>query len=489
MSNALSQKILSELSLFIEEHMGLSFPPERWPDLERGIVSAAKEFGFKDVLSCMKWLRSASISRREIETLACHLTVGETFFFREKESFEILEQEILPRLIRDRNLEKRLRIWSAGCSTGEEPYSIAISLMRTFPDIHDWNITLLATDINSNALKKAAKGVYSEWSFRESPFWLKESYFRKNREGHYEILPEIRKRVTFTYLNLAEDPYPSLMNNTNAMDLIFCRNVLMYFTPDKGKAVLLKFYRALLEEGWLIVSPTDATQMFPAQFTPKRFPHATLYQKSKEPLEEIPPPLVIDSRERVQEEFVISQHHAGESPLPLYKGEAYTPQSTTTAQVFEKLQESIPQPERGDQEVGEKARFYANQGHLSDALEWCEKGIAADKLNLDLYYLRALILEEEGESEKAISTLHQVLYLDPNFIPAHYALGNLLLRRKNYGEAERHFQLILSLLADAPSEEVLPELEGITAGRLREIIRATEYWKSTEEKRNVRRVG
>lgn len=139
--------------------------------------------------------------------------------------------------------------------------------------------------------------------------------------------------------------------------------------------------------------------------------------------------------------------------------------------------------------MGEKARFYANQGHLSDALEWCEKGIAADKLNLDLYYLRALILEEEGESEKAISTLHQVLYLDPNFIPAHYALGNLLMRKKNYGEAERHFQLILSLLADAPSEEVLPELEGITAGRLREIIRATEYWKSTEEKRNVRRVG
>jgi len=229
-SSNISTHQLSRISELVSALMGLHFPEGRYIDLERGIESASIDFGFdNNIEEFIKWLTSAALTKSHIETLASHLTVGETFFFREKRSFDVLEREILPGLIQSKDGgEKRLRIWSAGCSTGEEPYSIAILLNRMIPDLKDWNITILATDINSRVLKKASEGVYTDWSFRDTPPWIKEGYFKKIKEGVYEILPQFRKMVSFEYLNLAEDVYPTLLNNTNAIDLIFicCRQDL-----------------------------------------------------------------------------------------------------------------------------------------------------------------------------------------------------------------------------------------------------------------------
>lgn len=239
---------------------------ERWHDLERRLGSAAREFGFKDIEACIQWLMSAPLTKSQIEILASYLTVGETYFFREKKSFEILEEQILPELIHSRQAERRLRIWSAGCCTGEEPYSLAILLSKMIFDLKDWNITILATDINPRFLQKATEGVYSEWSFRGTPPWIKEKYFKRTQKGHFEILPPIKEMVMFSHLNLAEDTYPSFLNNTNGLDIIFCRNVLMYFTPECVKKVIKNLYCSLMEGGWLIVSPSEAFNVHFSQF-------------------------------------------------------------------------------------------------------------------------------------------------------------------------------------------------------------------------------
>ena len=280
-SSNISTHQLSRISELVSALMGLHFPEGRYIDLERGIESASIVFGFdNNIEEFIKWLTSAALTKSHIETLASHLTVGETFFFREKRSFDVLEREILPGLIQSKDGgEERLRIWSAGCSTGEEPYSIAILLNRMIPDLKDWNITILATDINSRVLKKASEGVYTDWSFRDTPPWIKEGYFKKIKEGVYEILPPFRKMVSFEYLNLAEDVYPSLLNNTNAIDLIFCRNVLMYFSTDTAKKSVNGFYKSLVDGGWLLLGPTDAMKPLSPEFVTVNFDNITLYRK------------------------------------------------------------------------------------------------------------------------------------------------------------------------------------------------------------------
>lgn len=233
-----SEILFSQLSELIAARMGLYFPKARWHDLERGIASAAPEFGLKDVESCIQWLLSSPWTQSQIEILAVHLTVGETYFFREKRGFDLLEEHILPELIGSRRgVQKHLRIWSAGCATGEEPYSIAILLHQVLPDLKDWDITILATDMNPRFLQRASEGVYGEWSFRDTPIWIKERYFKKKESHRFEILPQIQRMVTFSYLNLAEDADPSFLNHPQAIDVIFCRNVLIYFAPERAKAL------------------------------------------------------------------------------------------------------------------------------------------------------------------------------------------------------------------------------------------------------------
>ncbi|HXG51695.1 MAG TPA: protein-glutamate O-methyltransferase CheR, partial [candidate division Zixibacteria bacterium] len=284
MAERLPPAMLARLRELLAERMGIHFSAERVSDLERAMESAAREAGYSSTEACLQELLSSPWKRTQIELLARHLSVGETYFFRDKKIFETLERHVLPELIRSRD-QKRLRIWSAGCATGEEPYSVAILLRRSLPDLADWHVTILATDINPSFLEKARRGVYSEWSFRDAPRWLKEHYFRRRREGLYEIGPEVREMVVFSYLNLAEDQYPSLLTNTNAMDLVLCRNVLMYFAAEKARSVLDRLHRALVDGGWLITSPSEVSDTLVRRFRRVSFDDATLYKKDAGPAE------------------------------------------------------------------------------------------------------------------------------------------------------------------------------------------------------------
>ncbi|HUF80183.1 MAG TPA: CheR family methyltransferase, partial [Burkholderiales bacterium] len=182
----LPDALLAGVSEFVAQRIGLHFPPERWRDIERAIEAAAREFGLPDAESCARALLCAPLTHAQVEVLASHLTVGETYFFRDKNSFAALEEHILPELLRARRgSEQRLRIWCAGCCTGEEPYSVAMVLDRLIPDPEAWNLTILATDINPRFLRKAAEGIYGEWSFRGTPEWVRERYFTRRRDGRY----------------------------------------------------------------------------------------------------------------------------------------------------------------------------------------------------------------------------------------------------------------------------------------------------------------
>lgn len=497
MTHQISDHLLSRLSEFVSCQFGLHFPRKRWHDLERGIVHAAREFGFKEAGTCAQWLVSSALTREETEILASHLTIGETYFFREKGGFEILETRILPELIDSRRgREQRLRIWSAGCSTGEEPYSIAILLKKLIPDLAEWNVTILATDINPRSLGKATRGIYRDWSFRGIPSWMKDRYFSRSEEGDFEIPYTIRKMVTFANLNLVEDVYPSLVNNTNAMDVIFCRNVLMYFGSKQAEKVVRNFHRSLLEGGWLLVSPCETSPGLFAPFETVQFPEAVFYRKDgKRERPDAAPWIELDKG------AMVCPPEPPSVPIPVFT-ELLAPESH---EELESQAESLPYDEamelyrQGSYRLAAEklsgflstgqgaddssplfgkaaallAQLFADLGNLGEALRWSERAIATDKLNAEMYYLRATIFQEQGNIGEAVASLKQALYLDHAFVLTHFTLGNLSLRQGRKKESAKHFQNALSLLRSYHADDEVPGGEGMTAGRLSEIIETT----------------
>lgn len=458
MQPTIPKLLLGSLSDVLAARLGLHFPVSRWDDLERGIVAAAPDFGMPDALSCANWLLSAPITQREVEILARHLTVGETYFFREKASFDVFEQHIVPAMLHaHEGAERRLRLWSAGCCTGEEAYSIAMLLDRLIPDADAWHTTVLATDINPAFLRKAADGEYGEWSFRCTPDWIKDRYFQPLRGGRFKLDERIRKRVSFSYLNLAADSYPTLSSNTNAMDVIFCRNVLMYFSAERARMVIDHFYRALVDGGWLIVSPAETSNTLFSRFTTVAFAGATLYRKDAS----------ASAPRFVRTGFLPASGCLTEAATPAVDAlpEVMPAANPPTAASHD----PAPIPAEMAQLIG-KARDCANQGRLDEAAVWCGRAIAADKLNPAHHYLMAVIQQEQGQGDAAAQSLARALYLAPHFVIAHYALGNLRRSQGRHGEARRHIANALASLRAHPPDEMLAESDGLTAGRLIEII-------------------
>jgi chemotaxis protein methyltransferase CheR len=245
---------------FVERTLGLSFSDERLPELARKVAALSKEAGYPDPGQYMVKLMSAPLSRQQLDTLASTLTIGETYFLRDPKSYRILENHILPELVAARRgKDQSLRIWSAGCSSGEEPYSLAILLSRVIPDLAKWNVTLLASDVNPLALERGRLGVYGKWSFRNAPPWLM-GYFSKTEDGRFEILPRIRGMVRFSNINLAEEAVGLESYGANEMDIIFCRNVMLYFNAAQIEKTMTKFHAALKESGWLFVGPAEVDQ-------------------------------------------------------------------------------------------------------------------------------------------------------------------------------------------------------------------------------------
>ena len=501
MTTLLPADKLQRLCELITFQTGIHIPRQRLVDLEGALLAITREFGFADVHLCAEWLLSEKISQKQVKILARYITIGETYFYRDSNFFSTLRIKIIPELIRLRRLNGRyLRIWSAACCTGEEAYSLAILLSEMIPDLKKWDITLIGNDINLNFLKKAQQGLYRPWSFRNTPSWFMK-YFRKTEEGNYIISDTIRQMVRFSFLNLAEDSYPSSENNTNLMDMVFCRNALMYFPRDKAQQVVRRFYRSINREGWLALSACENSIPFGTSFEPVFIDKVMMFRKGPawlaEGCEQVPafiPPATEDtvvlpsSVDPAGQELPTAERFAYPAPADQVKTET-APQEHDH---YLEAQAHYEQGRYGEAEeklagfAGSSAfdksakqrppilllltRICANQGKIKEALGWCDQLVAADTLNPAGYFLRATILLENGDIERSVVSLRQALYLDPDFILANFLLGNQMRLLGKHTMARKHFNNTLALLDNIGDHEILPESEGLSAGSLRDII-------------------
>ena len=254
----LSECELDEIRTLIEQRSAILFDASRERFFSTRLLEFIDEKQLSGGTELLRHIRSSSI---EYESLLEQLLTQETSFFRYPAVYEALEKQIVPE-IEERKFWQNprvLRIWSAGCSTGEEPYSIAITLSESLKFAEAWEIEILATDISRRALRQAERGTYSNRSLQNLAPERVEAYFSPTKHGHH-VRPRIRKMISFAQMNLIEPVY------VGKVDCIFCMNVLMYFSEARRRAILQRFYDALEPGGYFLLGHSETLSNVPMKF-------------------------------------------------------------------------------------------------------------------------------------------------------------------------------------------------------------------------------
>ena len=407
--------------------------------------------------------------RGEVRALSGRLTVAETYFFRYWDHFRAFTEVVLPERARALSDRRRLRILSAGCASGEEAYSLAILVRDHLPDRESWDVKILGIDVNPSMIEKASRGRYSRWSLRETPAEAQARNFRSDG-GQFELDETVRAMVTFEERNLVdEDP---LFWQALTFDVVFCRNVLMYFTLDTARDVVRRIVRALVPNGFLFLGHAETlrglTQDFRLCHT-----HDTFYYRRNddsvavvakaaeaaacaEPAALSLPPDVESTVSRVDvveraPKRIATLADCG-SPAPSIAARTCDLRPVLEAMRLERfsaaleLIRELPAESDGDPDaLLLRAVLLTNNGMLDESEEVCRRLLAVDEFNAGAHYLMALCREHAGDPNGAVDQGQIAISLDAGFAMPHFHLGIMARRLGDTATAQREFGLALSL--------------------------------------------
>jgi chemotaxis protein methyltransferase CheR len=259
----------------IYSHCGLFFDSDSKYLLDKRLYRRLSHHNLGGFREYYQFLKYDPKRDEELSDIMDILTTNETYFFREGFQLKAFTEEILPDLMRLRQDEQTLRIWSAGCSTGEEPYTIAM-LMLEMGCFHGWRIEVLGSDISHRVVQQARKGIYSQSSFRSTEEHYLKRYFQKTPEG-YRICDKVRELVSINHMNLFDANRLALLGR---MDLVFCRNVIIYFDTVAKKRVIDAFYNVLRPGGYLLLGHSESLMNLTTAFALRHLKNDMVYQKT-----------------------------------------------------------------------------------------------------------------------------------------------------------------------------------------------------------------
>lgn len=507
MTPTLDRADLERFRAFVARRLGLQYEDGKLDYLGEVVRRRMDAVGSARVESYLERAMSSPNGSDELRALAEQLTVNETFFFRNADNFRALTEIVLPERIRANSAEKRLRILSAGCSSGEEAYSLAIRVREALPDPSSWDVKILGIDISPAILAKARQARYSEWSLRATSVEARQRYFRADGKD-FVLAAAIQKMVSFEERNLVEDDplfWPSL-----ACDVVFCRNVLMYFTPEKAREVVQRISQALLPSGFLFLGHAETlrglTQEFHLCHT-----HDTFYYRRRsadeavgstamatwgEPRREAAGdgswPAVVDSTAS----WVDVIQRASERIATLADGRTRSAQPTgeTTAVpaartwdlglVLEAVRQerfadalqlitALPADAHEDPDaLLLRAVLLTNTGRLAESEEACARLLVLDELNAGAHYVMALCREHAGDVRGAVEHDQTAAYLDPGFSMPRLHLGIMAKRSGDAATAQRELEQAAILLAREDAARVLLFGGGFSRDALLQLCRA-----------------
>ncbi len=471
---------LNALQGWLAARLGLFFGEDKRDFLRDCLHHGMLEGGFDSPQAFLQALAPAG--GRDWDRLIEALTVGETNFFRQWDHFRALTEIVLPLRIRARAAERRLRILSAPCASGEEPYSLAILLRERFPELDSWDIELKGVDVNAAFLAKAAQGVYSPWSLRDTALGLRDRFFEPQGRD-YRVKDEIRGKVLFERHNLSE-PSAELWKPGH-YDFIFCRNMLMYFTPESASALVGRMAQALAPGGFLFLGYAETLRGLSQDFHLCHTHDTFYYQrpaqgaKAAAPLgvpapfsEAAPAPALpswdpsvtwVESIQKASERIAGLAARVGQAPAapaataPL--GAAPGLEAALELMRRERFTEALEAlpggPGRGVDELLLRAVLLVNLGRAAEAEAACAGLLQSDELNAGAHYVMALCREHAGDPAAAAEEDRTAIYLDPSLAMPRLHLG-LLSRRQGHPEkAAPHLEQALALLAREDASRIL----------------------------------
>lgn len=479
------------------QRTGLVLQSHQLSNLRDTVRKGCERFAFQDATQYLQAVQHSPVLNAPFEYLIAGVTVGESYFFRDSDQMDLLRNQLLPEMIAAKRASGNLslRFWSAGCAQGQEIYSVAILLRELIPDIDKWSIHLIGTDINNEMVAKAIHGCYTEWSFRATPVALRDRWF--TCQGHtYEIHPQIKRMVRFGYLNLTADVYPSMLNETNALDLILCRNVFIYLEQRAVQRSMAQYAHCLVEGGLVMLGASDPIHYQHTELVLVQNERTGYFRKVNVP--DIPAPLYVPTiptlpttpvmpsmpvdnswQRKTLGMHPVSSHSAARVLQTHAHKRSADEDIIQINQLIERAdwQAALAQVEACLQHGKEsselwrlKAKILANTGNLELALQACERSLKLNTVNKTSYFLMGLILAERDQLPEAAEAFRKTLYLDHAFLEAHYEMGMLRVRAKDMSGAFKSLENALRLAKKGNPECKLHNAAGMTYGRFVQVL-------------------
>jgi len=447
--------LFDELAQLAARQIGLRIPDNAHDRFVGMLRERAAHLGYASLNDYQTFLAGRQATE-EWEELARIFTCGETFFFRDHGQIDLLRLRLLPELIAQHRNDKTLRLWSAGCASGEEVYSLAMLVDMLLPKHDGWNILILGTDIDSAAIARAQRGRYGQWSFRMVPAELQQRYF--HLEDKEWVLDErIRRMVTFRVSNLVGEPFPDSASELHGMDLILCRNVFIYFNPAAVYSVAAKFAATLREGGYLLTAHTELIGHPVRELESRLFVEGVVYQRISyqhlvaRPVS--PPSLSVATVAwRAPPVARPSVSLTAKVPPATVQTTPPTPPTPTPVALTDEL-------------LLKEARAHADRGEFGLAEQICRKALAVNPLAAAPYFLLAQLAQVKADFNQAKECLNKAIYLDSHFVAAYLELAALYERTDDMPRAQTMRRAALGIVRSMPNNVVIEQYE-MTAGDL-----------------------
>lgn len=445
---------LAELAALIEDQLGLQCEPQRAPELEALLEERLRTTGSRDLDEYRTRLTSPLTRGAEVQALAERLTVGETYFFREQRDFDVFTGVAIPRVLAAKRGGAQARVLSIGCSSGEEPYSLAIAL-RESGGLDAARVAIHAFDINARAVERARRACYSPWSLRSTPQHLRERYFRPAGRDH-ELIEELRGAVTFEQRNLLDDD-PAFWI-PRSFDVIFCRNVVMYFSPRRLAAAVERLAAALAPGGFVFLGSSERLHGISSQLDLVRVGDTFCHVRRAASTPPAPA--------------------AAPGPAPGGHGDAAALDEAISLFRAERFHEALDvlerEPLRASPRVEAtllRATILVNQGKLQAAEAACREVLAREPRSPSAEYLLALCRAQAGDTRAAMQHHLRAIQIDPAFAMSHMQLGMLARRSGDLAAASASLRAALTLLEREDSRRLDLLSGGFSRGALIELSR------------------